>query len=147
MDIILGYGLDLIPFGITDNEACLTLGEPDKIYFTDCNCKRLQYNEILLELSFEPENEGRLGWIEVHNPRSRLFGIQMIGKPLAAVEKIIKYQLDESPVIDDYGSFISVNFENHWLELQFEFDKLISVNFGVLYDANNEALFPPCAPQ
>jgi hypothetical protein len=142
LKITLGCGIELISFGATETEILLSLGEPDKTYFTDSECKRLQYNELLIELSFEPDNENRLGWLEVHNPKVELFGFKLIGKSFAEVEVILKDKLNESPTIEDYGSFISVTYDDQWLELHFEFDRLTNINFGVLYADNDIVLWP-----
>ncbi|WP_010605283.1 hypothetical protein [Pseudoalteromonas maricaloris] len=142
MEITLGYGIDSILFGLTEQQVIAALGKPDKTFFTDEENKRLQFNELLLELSFESENAHRLGWIEVHNKNVTIFGHQLIGKAMAEVVSILRAELDTEPTIDDYGSFISVTFEKEWLELQFSFNKLTNINFGVLYGKNDEPEWP-----
>ena len=142
LNISLGCGIEVISFGSTEDDALKLLGEADKVYFTDGECKRLQYNELLIELSFEPDNENRLGWLEVHNPKVELFGFKLIGKSFAEVDVILKDKLNESPTIEDYGSFISVTYDDQWLELHFEFDRLTNINFGVLYADNDIVLWP-----
>jgi len=142
LKITLGCGIELVSFGATETEILLSLGEPDKAYFTDGECKRLQYNKLLLELSLEPDNDNRLGWLEVHNPEVELFGSKLIGKSFAQVEVILKDKLSESQTIEDYGSFISVTYDDLWLELNFEFDRLTNINFGVLYGDNDTVLWP-----
>ena len=142
LKITLGCGIELISFGATENEVLSILGDPDKVYFTDSDCKRLQYNELLIELSLEPDNENRLGWLEVHNPEVELFGSKVLGKSFAEIDKLLKAKLVESPTVDDYGSFISVNYHDQWLELHFEFDRLTNINFGVLYSENDTVLWP-----
>jgi hypothetical protein len=142
LKITLGCGIELVSFGATENEVKSLLGEPDKVYFTDSDCKRLQYNDLLIELSLEPDNENRLGWLEIHNPDAELFGSRLIGKSFAEIEAFLKSKLEGTPTIDDYGSSISVNYDDQWLELQFEFDRLTNINFGVLYSDNDIVLWP-----
>ncbi|WP_338520037.1 hypothetical protein [Alteromonas gracilis] len=79
MELYIGKGIDSLIFGVTENEAQKLLGSPDKSYFTDSGCKRIQYNELEIELSFEPESDNRLGWLEVHNKEAKLFGSSLIG--------------------------------------------------------------------
>ncbi|WP_286268710.1 hypothetical protein [Thalassotalea hakodatensis] len=142
MEITLGYGMDSILFGLSEQQVIASLGKPDKIFFTDEENKRLQFNELLLELSFEAENDHRLGWIEVHNNNVTIFGHRLIGKAMTEVIATISSELDSEPMIDDYGSFVSVTYEKEWLELQFSFNKLTNINFGVLYGENDEPEWP-----
>ena len=71
-----------------------------------------------------------------------IFGHQLIGKSMPEVLSILRMELDTEPTIDDYGSFVSVIFEKEWLELQFSFNKLTNINFGVLYGENDEPEWP-----
>lgn len=142
MDIKLGEGVDSIQFGITKSKSIDLLGEPDKVYETDSDCERLQFNDILLELSFESDNENLLGWIEVHNPKAELFGLKLLGKTIADVKMLLTEHLKYEPETDDYGSMVSLSYDNHWLELQFEFDRLNCINFGVLYDESDSPIWP-----
>ena len=50
MEIILGHGIDTIQFGLTETQAVSALGVPDKIFITDSENKRLQFNQLLIEL-------------------------------------------------------------------------------------------------
>ena len=118
------------------------LGEPDKRYLTDKNCKRLQFNSSMLELSFEPSNELRLGWIEVRSSVARLNGTEIIGMSQQEACDIANYLFGEKPISEDYGSFISTTYEDHWVELQFEFGLLRSINLGVLFDENDDPVWP-----
>ncbi|WP_444924734.1 hypothetical protein ACJJH9_06900 [Microbulbifer sp. DLAB2-AF] len=142
MEVIPGIGTDIIRFGVTETEAIALLGRPNKAYRTDEGCKRLQFNILSLELSFEPDNEDRLSWIEIHNPELSLAGKKLIGvsqnKALAYVTEFLKEQAE----FEDYGSFISASYDKHWLELQFQFGRLDCVNVGVLYDDVESPIWP-----
>ena len=142
MKIKIGIGVDNICFGLTENEALKLLGKPDKLYSTDCGCRRLQFNEKLIELSFEPENDYRVGWIEVHNPQAVLFKKMLIGLPEHDVALYLIDYLSEQSVVTDYGSFSSHEYKNEWLELQYEFGRLRSINLGVLYGGDDKPVWP-----
>lgn len=142
MDILPGLGIDLIKFGLTEEQVIRVLGYPSKTYFTDSGCKRLQFNDLKIELSFEPDNENLFGWLEIYCPNARLFNNQLIGKEIEYVVSLLKAKFNEEPKIDDYGSFLSVTFENHWIELQFEFGLLKNINLGVLYNEADEPQWP-----
>ena len=142
MKISLGQGFDSILFGNSEAKITKLLGKPDKAYEADYERRTLQYNELQIELTFEPENDSLLGWIEVYNPKAELFGKKIIGLRKKEVLDFISKHIDEKPEIEDYGSFISVSFDNHWLELQFRFDRLENLNFGVLYDNSDTPIWP-----
>jgi hypothetical protein len=142
LKIKLGEGIGPVKFGITKSKAIKILGEPDKVFETDGDCERLQFNDKLIELSFEPDNDGLLGWIEVHNPMAELFGLKLLGKKKSDVTALLNDSLKYSPETDDYGSMVSLSYDDHWLELQFEFDRLTCINFGVLYDESESPIWP-----
>jgi hypothetical protein len=130
LTIRINEGFGAIKFGINKNDALTLLGHADKIYTTDFECTRWQYNNLMIELSFEPEYNDTLGWIEVYNREAKLFDYKLIGLKQNEVLNFLSSRIDEKPEIEDYGSFVSVNYESIWLELQFQFDKLININFG-----------------
>lgn len=142
MEVTPGIGTDIIRFGITEAEAIALLGEPDKTYATDEGSNRLQFNLLRIELSFEPENENRLGWIEIHNPEVSLGGRKLIGSSQQEVLGFVSGLLDEQPEIEDYGSFLSVSYDENWVELQFQFGSLDCINVGVHYDESEKPKWP-----
>jgi len=134
MEVLPSIGINIINFGATEKEAINLLGSPDKVYTTDSDCKRLQFNKQQIELSFEPDNNNLLGWIEVHNSNATLFGKNLIGKEQNEVLKFVTDKLNEKPKIKDYDS--------DWVELQFEFGTLKSINLGVKYNDNDTPQWP-----
>ena len=141
MEITPGKGTSIVVFGLTFDEAVSVLGNADKTFLTEEGNKRVQFNKHLLELSFEPENENLLGWIEVHNPEATMFGHKLIGMNQKEVLEIVESNCNEKGELEDFGSMISVFFDKHWLELQFEFGLCRSVNLGVLYDENEQPIW------
>ena len=144
MEISLGVGVGELLFGLTEARVRAILGEEDKLDETDFGCRRLQFHELMLELSFEPDNDGLLGWIEVHNPNATLYGHKLIGQPRLQVLSLLAEKLDppQLPEFEDYGSFDTAFYEGQWLELQFKFGRLSNLNFGVCYGADDEPLWP-----
>jgi len=142
IEILPGIGLSNIQFGLRKNELITYLGEPDKSFKTDSGCERLQYNELMIEVSIEPENENKFGWVEVYNPDFTFYGEKLIGKSKEIVISKVTEFLNEEPNIDDYGSFESYDFENNWVELQFSFNKLNCINIGVFISESDELLWP-----
>lgn len=142
MEIFPGIGTDLIRFGMTEAEILALLGKADKTYVTDEGCKRLQFNLLRIELSFEPENGNRLGWIEIHNPEASWNDRSLIGLSENEVVEFVSGLLKEDPEIEDYGSFLSISYDESWVELQFQFNRLDNINFGVLYDERDAPQWP-----
>ena len=142
MEIILKTGIGSIRFGASESEVLEILGTPDKTYFTESECKRVQFNSHLLELSFEPENQNRLGWLEVHNPNIIIFKSKIIGLEQHLVVNLVSSHVNEPPEVEDYGSFISYFYTKNMFELQFQFGILKCINFGVPYNAENLPVWP-----
>ncbi|MCB4438626.1 hypothetical protein LHL20_20615 [Alteromonas sp. McT4-15] len=142
MDLYIGKGIDSLLFGVTENEAQKLLGSPDKSYFTDSGCKRIQYNELEIELSFEPDSDNRLGWLEVHNKEAKLFGSSLIGLSEKTAVELLSSMLNSKPKYDDFGGFTSINYEDEWLELQVQFGIVKCINFGVLFRENGAPSWP-----
>ncbi len=142
MEIMIGAGIGKVLFGFTEATAREILGLEDKLYETDSGCRRLQFNEAMLELSFEPDNGGLLGWPEVHNPNAKLFGHLWVGQPRQAVLDLLEAYLGKPSEYEDYGSFDTVFYEDQWLELHFKFGRLTNLNLGVLYGEDDEPIWP-----
>ena len=142
MNVLPKIGTESIRFGATEAEAIALLGNPDKTYLTDEGCKRLQFNSLRLELSFEPENENRLGWIEIHDPDSSLGGRNLIGASQDEALAFVTEFLGGDPEIEDFGSFLSASYEGHWVELQCQFGILDCINLGVPFDESDQPIWP-----
>jgi hypothetical protein len=146
MEIRPGRGVGDFLFGLTERELVRALGTPDKRYRTDSEALRLQYFAPMLEFSIEPENEDRLGWIEVHSSEATLFGQPVVSEPIASALSFVTEALQEKPEHDDYGGFETFFYPRNWVELQVEFGRVVSVNCGVVYNEEDEPLWPSPEP-
>ncbi|NET10888.1 MAG: hypothetical protein F6K09_32975 [Merismopedia sp. SIO2A8] len=63
MDIKIGVGVGKLVLGLTESQVQAILGLEDRSYITGSGCQRVQFDDVMLECSFEPENENLLGWI------------------------------------------------------------------------------------
>ena len=102
----------------------------------------MQFNLLRIEVSFEPENNNQLGWIEIHNPEASWSGRSLIGLSKDEVLEFVSGLLKAEPEIEDYGSFLSISYDEQWVELQFQFNQLDNINFGVLYDEKEVPQWP-----
>jgi len=142
MKITIGTGIDELKFGMKKSDIFALLKMPDKTYKDDYGDRFLLYYDLDLVLKIEIDHNNRLGLIEVQNPNVTLFGSEIIGKSQRDVLEFINQHLEETPEKDDFNSFESFFYEENWLELQFELGKLKSICFGVLYDRNDQPIWP-----
>ena len=141
MKIILGTGFgEQIRFGMSPSQVQALLGNPDKIIPLDDDEKRVehQYNQLKMTFRYYDVNDEKLGWIETENPHVELFGVKAIGLNKAEAVKLLS---ENSPELDDYGSFETIFFEDVWLELQITYDEVSRVKFGVFIDENDEYIW------
>jgi hypothetical protein len=145
MDILPGIGVGDLRFGMTKAQVFERLGFPNKSYLSSSNDREVQYFERRLVLKFETGNGDRLGWIEVHGYDSVMFGESPWGLPQPQVVELISRSLKEEPEHEDFGSFESLTWHDHWVEAQFQFGRLSCINLGVRYDDDDSPLWPPQA--
>jgi hypothetical protein len=142
MEIVIGTGIGNLLFGFTESKVREILGWEDKSYETDSGCRRFQFYDEMLELSFEPDNDGLLGWVEVYNPEAMLLGHKLLWQSKQSVLELLETELGQPSECEDYGSFDTAFYEEQWLELHFKFGRLTNLNIGVLYGKDNEPLWP-----
>jgi len=142
MQILIGNGINNLIFGLTEREIISTHGEPDKKYTDEYGDIYIQYNSLETTLKLEKENDFILGWLETSNTNTRLYEISPWQLQQEELVSKLENILSESPETEDYDSFESVIFNNSWLELQFEYEKLKQINIGVLFDENNNPKWP-----
>ena len=126
MEIIIGKGIDILQFGEVESGVINRLGKPDKVYKVE-GARRLQFFDLQLVVALESEQGNRFGWAEVKNPNATIGSQKLIGVSAEKVLAAIATVISESP---DHEGFETYYYENHCLELQFEFNGLRSVNFG-----------------
>lgn len=141
MEISIGKGVGSIQFGQDEQQIINQLGKPDKVYELE-GSKRLQYFDLQIAVAIECEHENKFGWVEVKNPDALLFGQKLIGECVEKVLSVISAAIADTPEYEDYGSLETYFYENQWLELQFELNRLRSINIGVLFIDNNTPNWP-----
>lgn len=142
MEIVIGTGIGNLLFGFTESQVKEILGLEDKLYETDSGRRVFQFYDEMLALSFEPDNDGLLGWIEVYNREATLFGHKLLWQPKQKVLELLSTELGQPSECEDYGSFDTVFYAEQWLDLHFMFGQLTNLNIGVLYGKDNEPLWP-----
>jgi len=142
MKISIGSGIHHFLFGQTEQQVINSQGTPNKKFADEHGDIFLLFNSLETTLKFEKENDFKLSWIETSNMKATLPEFSPWG--VSQVEIITKLTqiLGELPEIEDYGDYQSMTFNNSWLELQFRYEKLKQINFGVLYNDKSEPLWP-----
>jgi len=136
MKILIGNGIAPFTFGITEDEAISIQGKPDKKYQDEYEDIFILYNSLEITLKFEKDKDYKLGWIETNNTRAQFPEFSPWDMSQVDIITHLTQILGELPQVEDYGSFQSITFNNAWLELQFEYEKLKHVNFGVLFNGD-----------
>ena len=142
MKISIGNGIHTFLFGQNEDNVIDNQGPPNKKFADEYGDIYILFNSLETTLKFEKENDFRLSWIETSNTNASFPEFSPWG--VSQVEIITKLTqiLGELPEIEDYGDFQSITFNKSWLELQFRYEKLKQINFGVLYNDKSEAIWP-----
>jgi len=142
MKISIGNGIHHFIFGQTEQQVINSQGTPSKKFADEYGDIFLLFNSLETTLKFEKENDFKLSWIETSNIKATFPEFSPWG--VSQVEIITKLTqiLGELPEIEDYGDYQSMTFNSSWLELQFRYEKLKQINFGVLYNDKSEPLWP-----
>ncbi len=140
MNIYPGIGLNNIRFGITEAELIAFIGEPNKnCDDTETERRQLQYNQLRSTFWFDDTN---LHWIECSHPKLKLNGQQLYEKPIDDAIAFITTALGESPELEDYDSFECHSFEENWLTVRVEYGIVSEIEFGYLFNENDEPILP-----
>lgn len=140
MNIVVGRGVGNIVFGLTEYDVVMKLGAPDKVGIDANGSRDLIYHEWQLVLKIEPD--GRLGWIEVHDPQATWTGLKPWETERTILLDLLAEFLGESSETNDYGKLETWFFSDHQVELQYELGRLSAFNIGVTYDENDEPRWP-----
>ena len=138
MNITQGNGLSDLYFGLKEKDIIQLCGEPDKVVIQESGNRDLYFNELMIVCKLESENDYILGWIEVHNPKATMFEKELFNMDLKTILAVLKEKLNEEPEVTDYESFETYYYDKSEVELQIEFGKLKNINFGYLFDINDQ---------
>ena len=146
-ELKLGTGVGNLKFGSTLEDVEKQLGEPEEIEESDENDEfehqAWHYYEDGFSLYFDQEDDYRLSSIETVNPEVSLWGKKLF----ELSQKQIKELFAEKGISDFDTENLStgetrLSYEKEMIDLYFEGDKLIAVNFGVFIDDDLEVKWP-----
>ena len=138
MKINLKSGIEQLLFGMKQNDVTTIYGKPDRNYKDEDDNVILVYNKLKMRLTFDEEEELRLGYIVASSPKLELFGNLIIDKPIASVKKelaakgITKFTQEEFDTFENYFN------EENWFILQTEFEEVVKFEIGAIINQKDE---------
>ena len=93
--ILLGKGLDDLPFGANQDQVEAILGKPaekDELDMRGEKSIAWHYWDMGLSLNFDESHDYRLSSMDVASPEVELFGVAMIGKSREWVQEFLDKQ-------------------------------------------------------
>jgi len=146
MEIHFGKGLEPdVWFGVGAESLSEKFGVPDRAYEMERDDEEGRRDELVynsIQTCFRLY-EGRLGWLQTSNPDLLLFGQRIMGRSPSLVIELIAKAGYGQPEVTEYDTFASVFWDSVWFEVQYVYDRVRDVNFGLLIDDDsNEYIWP-----
>ncbi|MDX5443213.1 MAG: hypothetical protein LPJ89_05445 [Hymenobacteraceae bacterium] len=146
-EIQLGIGLGDIKFGYTMEEIEKMLGEPEEVEESDetdeFEHQAWNYWEDGYSFYFDKEDDYRLSCIETANPDVTLWGETIFDKEINQVKDLFKQHNIENPEIERLETGETrLSYEQEMIDIYYEGEKMIAVNFGVFINDDLEVVWP-----
>lgn len=146
-EIRLGKGLGKIKFGLTMEEVEQLIGEPEEVEESDeedeFEHQAWNYWEEGYSLYFDKEDDYRLSCIETANREVQIWGDRVFEMSrdqvmqLFADNEITEHEEEEAETGET-----RISFEKEMIDLYFDEDQLIAINFGVFINDDLEVVWP-----
>lgn len=146
-DIRLGKGLGKIKFGLTMEEVEELLGEPEEVEESDeedeFEHQAWNYWEDGYSLYFDKEDDYRLSCIETANREVLIFGERVFEMSREQIMQLFTDNNITNPEEEEAETGETrISFEKEMIDLYFDEDQLIAVNFGVFINDDLEVVWP-----
>ncbi|MCC9165369.1 hypothetical protein [Pontibacter harenae] len=146
-DIRLGKGLGKIKFGLTRDEVEELLGEPEEVEESEeddeFEHQAWNYWEDGYSLYFDKEDDYRLSCIETANREVQIWGERVFEMSKEQVQKLFEdNNITDVEEEEMETGETRISYEREMVDLYFDEDQLIAINFGVFIDDNLEVLWP-----
>lgn len=134
-------GIDKLVFGMKSSNVIAIFGVPDKEFTDEENNKILLYNKQKLRLTFYEDEDFKLGYIISTNENLVFLNLKVIGEEITEFKnKLISLGIKQWEV-ENFDSVENHFNESNWLTLQSEFDKIIRVEIGAIFNNDDEMQF------
>ncbi|RDV14387.1 hypothetical protein DXT99_14790 [Pontibacter diazotrophicus] len=146
-DIRLGKGLGKIKFGLTMEEVEELIGEPEEVEESDeedeFEHQAWNYWEEGYSLYFDKEDDYRLSCIETANREVQIWGERVFEMSKEQVMQLFADNDITGPEEEEAETGETrISFEKEMIDLYFDEDQLIAINFGVFINDNLEVVWP-----
>jgi hypothetical protein len=146
-DIRLGKGLGKIKFGLTMEEVEELVGEPEEIEESDeedeFEHQAWNYWEEGYSLYFDKEDDYRLSCIETANREVQIWGDRVFEMSKDQILQLFADNGITDPEEEEAETGETrLSFDKEMIDLYFDEDQLIAINFGVFINDNLEVVWP-----
>jgi hypothetical protein len=146
-DIRLGKGLGKIKFGLTMEEVEELVGEPEEVEESDeedeFEHQAWNYWEEGYSLYFDKEDDYRLSCIETANREVQIWGDRVFEMSKEQILQLFADNGITDPEEEEAETGETrLSFDKEMIDLYFDEDQLIAINFGVFINDNLEVVWP-----
>ena len=134
-------GVDDLIFGMKTKDVELLYGKPNKHFLDEDQNTIYLYNEKKLRLTFYEDEDFKLGYIITSNPNATFLDQKIIGSNTKNLVEVFISKGIKQWEIEDFDSTENHFNETNWLTLQSEFETVIRIEIGAIFDDNDEMVF------
>lgn len=143
----LGTGIGKLKFGATMEEIEELMGEPEEIEESDeedeFEHQAWNYWEEGYSLYFDKEDDYRLSCIETANPETTIFGQKIFDLDLNEIKELFAQNGLKDPETEKLETGETrLSYEREMIDMYFDENKLIAINFGVFINDDLEVQWP-----
>lgn len=132
------YGIDQLLFGMKQQDVEAIYGKPDYQYKDEDSNVIWMYNALKMRLTFYEDEDFRLGYLVTSHPEVTLFDQKLLGKAAAEIVNFLKLQNLKSWEITNEDGLENNFNEDNWLMLISEFDEIVKVEVGAVFNNQDE---------
>ena len=114
--VLIGQGLEEIPFGSSPDVVRQALGAPDSRESDDEGDQSFTYEKLGLELTFWADLGDGLGTIGTERPTARLRGRRIVGQSMDRIRDFIRHDL-EAEITDEGGCVHQDGHVQSWVDV------------------------------
>jgi hypothetical protein len=138
MKINLKNGIDQLIFGMKQKDVTAIYGKPDRNYKDEDDNVIFAYNSLKIRLTFYKEEEFKLGYMVVSNPKLELFGNKVVNRKISEVKKEVATKGVANFTQEEFDTFENYFNEDNWIIFQTEFDEIVKVEIGAIINQKDE---------
>ncbi|ESU22718.1 hypothetical protein FEDK69T_19780 [Flavobacterium enshiense DK69] len=138
MNINPKNGVGELLFGMQQQHVVAVYGKPSKQFKDEDQNVVYLYNQHKMRLTFYDDEEFRLGYIVVSDPETTLFDKKVIGRNPKEIQGELPQKAYKTWEVVEEDGVVSYFNEDNWLMLIAEFDEIVKVEVGAIFNNNDE---------